>query len=172
MKKVDRLRRSKLRIQSVIEVLEDVSREPGIESITSLGERVDRNVIRGDSSMKSGIYEIRNRITGERYIGKARGLIIRRNRHFRELLANEHHCVCLQKTWNDYFQDISKYVNDLSTITPDELFEFNVIVYCRPSELTFYEHLLIQIVKPEYNTHMTDGHARARIAGVNNDTDK
>lgn len=110
-----------------------------------------------DSGTISGVYEIRNKITGERYIGTSRNIRRRFTRHKEELINRTHHCYLLQRDF-DNFPLVSEVKN------PDDFFEFNVIVYCRPSELFHYEHMIIKTIKPEYNTHMENGHSRARIA--------
>ena len=90
---------------------------------------------------KSGIYEIVNIFNGKRYIGQARNLEIRMKRHWNDLKKGIHHA---SKEMKDDFQSIK-------TDNPEDVFDFKVIKYCRPSELTFYEHLLIKHLNPEYN---------------------
>lgn len=85
---------------------------------------------------KNGVYEIRNKVTGEFYIGQSRDLCVRRNQHMRKLCGGNHENFLLQNS-------VFKYgINSL---------EFRVILYCKPSELTFYESLLIKVFNPTLN---------------------
>ncbi len=103
--------------------------------------------IKGLNQSKSGIYELVNKLNGKRYIGMARNLEVRYNRHMRDLIAFEHCNKRIQEDFEFAIQQNRDYVN------PQDVFEFRVIIYCRPSELTFYEHLLIKYLNPEYNVH-------------------
>ena len=52
--------------------------------------------------MISGIYEIRNLITGDCYIGSSMNITQRKNRHFRDLKNNSHHSIILQRAYCKY----------------------------------------------------------------------
>lgn len=51
------------------------------------------------------IYQIRNIITGQRYIGSTTNLDQRKDRHFTDLHNNKHHNIYLQRSYNKYGQD-------------------------------------------------------------------
>lgn len=103
---------------------------------------------------KTGVYELRNLQTGEFYIGMSHDLYRRYDRHFRELKAGKHPNHLLQNDYNNFVLDI---VNDgfrnPDDIYPRELFDFRIIQFCRESELTLFEHLLIKYLNPWYNIH-------------------
>lgn len=100
-------------------------------------ERVEITIPELKTSV-SGVYEILNLKTGQFYIGMTRNLNRRCETHFRELLDCKHHIEQLQNDFNLY---------------GIENFKFYVIIYCRPSELTFYENILIKQLNPFYNEH-------------------
>lgn len=52
--------------------------------------------------MSGGIYEIRNKVTGKYYVGRAKHFKTRFNRHRYELRHGRHHCLHLQRAWNKY----------------------------------------------------------------------
>lgn len=91
---------------------------------------------------KSGVYCLRNKLNGRLYIGMARNLENRKNRHFRDLNKFEHVNPLLQKDFVD---------NEWHYTLAESLFEFEVIIYCYPSELTFWEKILIDNLHPYYN---------------------
>lgn len=97
---------------------------------------------------KSGVYCLRNKLNGRLYIGMARNLEIRYLRHRRDLATGEHCNKLIQLDYDECFKEDSIEFSDW-----DKLFSFEIIIYCRPSELTFYEHLLIKYVHPYYNIH-------------------
>lgn len=102
---------------------------------------------------KSGVYEIRNKDNGRIYIGQSRNIVSRIDRHKRDLIQGNHKSKLLQSDFNTIH---NKRVLDLictsSLETIMDVFEFSVIHYCPPSQLTFWENLLIKAIKPEYNT--------------------
>lgn len=57
-----------------------------------------------DSSI-SGVYEIRNKINGHRYIGSSVDIEKRWNLHNYQLDRNKHHSIYLQRAWNKYGRD-------------------------------------------------------------------
>lgn len=98
---------------------------------------------------KSGVYCLRNKLNGRLYIGMARNLFIRRDRHLNDLMHGKHHSKFLQKD----FDDINKNPEGSFDwgIAFDERFEFEIIIYCYPSQLTFWENILIKQLQPYYN---------------------
>lgn len=94
---------------------------------------------------KSGVYCLRNKLNNRLYIGMARNLENRYSRHLNDIVKGIHHSKSLMGDFLD-----SQGIN---YTPPQNIFEFEVIIYCRPSELTFYEHLLITALNPYYNTH-------------------
>lgn len=104
--------------------------------------------LKGLKQSKSGVYCLRNKLNGRLYIGMARNLENRKQRHWNNLISGKHaNKVLLTDFQNNLYQEN----NDI--YSPTDLFEFEVIIYCRPSELTFYEHLLITHLQPYYNIH-------------------
>ena len=51
------------------------------------------------------IYEIKNIINNKRYIGYTKDIEVRKKRHFKELHANKHHSILLQRAYNKYGPD-------------------------------------------------------------------
>lgn len=92
--------------------------------------------------LKSGIYEIRNLITGCLYIGSASDLNKRSRVHRLKLLRNEHHAAYLQRSWNLHGEDN---------------FQFNVLLYCDKENLIYFEQRFIDYYNPEYNSSKTAG---------------
>jgi len=86
--------------------------------------------------MKSGIYQIVNRVNNKRYIGSTCRLLGRKKRHFSELRCNIHHSQALQRAYN-------KYGNDS--------FDFLILEYCEPDKLLEREQWYIDNLLPEYN---------------------
>lgn len=85
---------------------------------------------------RSGIYKIQNIINGNFYIGQSVNLGRRRTNHFYELRHSKHGNEHLQRAFNKY---------------GEENFIFEIILYCEPDELTYYEQSLVDLLKPEYN---------------------
>jgi hypothetical protein len=96
---------------------------------------------------KSGVYCLRNKLNGRLYIGMARNLAVRKDRHFNDLMRGIHASKILQSEFDDYFSQFNSVVK--SDI--DEMFEFEIIIFCYPSQLTFWEGILIDNLKPYYN---------------------
>jgi group I intron endonuclease len=92
---------------------------------------------------KSGVYEILNKFNGKRYIGNSKSMVIRKQHHISDLNWNRHKSKELQNDFNDAQKTMCSF---------DDVFEFNVIIYCEVSELEFWERLLIDNLHPEYNT--------------------
>jgi hypothetical protein len=96
---------------------------------------------------KSGVYCLRNKHNGRLYIGMARNLAVRKDRHFNDLMKGIHHSRVLQEDFNQINMEFSGNWKDGF----NEKFEFEVIIYCYPSQLTFWEGILIDNLKPYYN---------------------
>ena len=84
--------------------------------------------------MNSGIYQIRNKINGKRYIGQGAELKRREQKHFSMLKSGNHDNLHLQRAYNKYGK---------------ENFEFKIILYAESDELTRYEQELVDKYKPE-----------------------
>lgn len=99
---------------------------------------------------KSCVYMITNKINSRIYIGQTTNIFNRMPRHYRDILSGEHIC---KEMVND-FKAQNQFIENLDTTnkySPSDLFEFSILCYCRPSELTFYENILIRTLNPEYN---------------------
>ena len=96
--------------------------------------------------MTAGIYKITNLSTSEFYIGKSKNLLSRKRMHFWELSTGRHDNILLL---NDY----RKYGRGN--------FMHEVVLICEVFELSRYEKLLIQRLKPYYNSQLT-GNSRRR----------
>lgn len=84
----------------------------------------------------SGIYEIRNNLTGDFYIGQS-VCIARRWRAHKSMLNLGTHCnPHFQNAWNKY---------------GSVAFSLRVILVCEPEELTRYEQALVNSRHPAYN---------------------
>lgn len=84
----------------------------------------------------SGIYQIRNIVNGNIYIGQSVDLYFREKRHFSELRHDRHHSRHLQHAYNKYGADN---------------FVFEVLIYCKPEELTRLEQEIVDRASPAYN---------------------
>jgi len=58
---------------------------------------------------RSGIYEIKNIITGDVYIGSSKDMAARWRRHKRDLRAGKHHSRYLNRAWAKYGEDAFKF---------------------------------------------------------------
>lgn len=118
--------------------------------ITDYTSQTEKKIeLQGLKQSKSGIYEIRNKFNNKRYIGMARNLVTRKQHHISDLIKGIHKSKEMQSDFEklclvEHSHLESKYV--------EEIFEFNVIIYCYPASLNFWELLLIDNVHPEYNT--------------------
>jgi excinuclease UvrABC nuclease subunit len=84
-----------------------------------------------------GVYQLRNTVTGDFYIGQSTNLIHRKNSHLWCLRSKHHSNKKLQRAYNRYGR---------------KAFIFEVLVYCEPFELIRYEKGLIERLNPAYNT--------------------
>jgi len=112
----------------------------------------------------SGIYEIVNLENGKRYIGSAQNYLLRWKHHRFLLLKGRHHSRHMQAAWKKYGGD---------------RFQFNILIFCQPNLLLFYEQLVIDAYKPEYNTlpiagsprgmrHSTETKAKISLSRIGN----
>lgn len=60
--------------------------------------------------MTGGIYEIRNKVNGKYYLGRAERFKARFNRHRYDLRRGRHPCLYLQRAWNKYGEDAFEFV--------------------------------------------------------------
>lgn len=75
---------------------------------------------------KSGIYQIRNLVTGKVYVGSSKNIRLRWYVHAHELKKNKHHSVLLQRAYNKYGKDA---------------FVYEILTHCPPVKdiLEFFE---------------------------------
>lgn len=108
--------------------------------------------IQGNKAGNVGVYCLRNKFNGRLYIGKARNLNTRYQRHCRDIENGTHHSKSLIQ---DFKEGVDKLMleDDNNVYFPSDVFEFEVIIFCRESELTFYENYLIKYLNPYYNIH-------------------
>lgn len=92
--------------------------------------------------MKSCVYEIRNVVTGGRYIGSAKKLSTRRNRHYWELKNGRHPNKHLQNSYHKH---------------GEKNFLISPLLFCSIENLLLYEQICIDNLKPEYNLTPTAG---------------
>ena len=99
--------------------------------------------------MATGIYCIRNLITGEFYIGSTvRNLARRWDEHRQDLRAGRHHSYRLQAAWRFY---------------GESSFRFSVIEECLPAQCIEREQWFIDIFDPEYNICKVVGAPGSRL---------
>lgn len=94
---------------------------------------------------KTGVYEILNTITKERYVGSASrigksnslsGFYVRFEKHKSLLKSNKHYNIHLQRAYNKYGENN---------------FNFNVLSICPPEYCIKLEQWFLDNLKPEYN---------------------
>lgn len=86
------------------------------------------------TEINSGVYCIENIQTGKKYIGQSVNITRRIKRHTLELAKGCHSNTHLQNAWNRYGEDS---------------FEFKILIYCEPFELTKYEQFFVDLYTPE-----------------------
>lgn len=93
-----------------------------------------------------GVYQIRNKQNGHRYVGSAGGRTLqqRLRDHIRALERGVHHNAYLQRACNLYGL---------------EMFEFTPLLFCDKEDVLFYEQLAIDAFQPEYNLCPTAGNS-------------
>lgn len=93
-------------------------------------------------AMESGIYQIKNAITGDFYIGSASNLRQRLRDHRRRLVNNAHVNEHLQRAYNKYGA---------------ENFEYSMLEYCEKEQAIEREQYYIDSESPAYNMCPTAG---------------
>lgn len=89
--------------------------------------------------MKTGVYQIRNKVNGKRYIGSAagkNGFDGRWRVHLHHLRNSTHANKHLQNAWNKYNA---------------EAFAFEIVERCKPSECIIREQHHLDVKQPKYN---------------------
>jgi group I intron endonuclease len=84
----------------------------------------------------SGIYKIINKLNGKIYIGSTINFRLRKNLHFSRLERNVHENKHIQNAYNKYGK---------------ENLNFKILFICNKELLTFFEQIVIDKLKPEYN---------------------
>jgi group I intron endonuclease len=125
-------------------MLEPIKNSEGLDTRIGVVEEVYPEDYLKGPRLTSGIYEIRNKLNGKRYVGSAKNIFGRWKKHKNCLVRNEHN-VKLQNAWNKY---------------GESAFEFNVILWCAVLDLIRYEQLFIDgydTFKNGYNACPTAG---------------
>lgn len=86
--------------------------------------------------MKSGVYRIVQLSTGKQYVGSAKVLTLRWNKHRSDLRLGKHHSTKLQNSWNKYGESD---------------FRFDIIEYCEESQLVSREQFWLDEIRPFFN---------------------
>ena len=84
----------------------------------------------------AGVYEIRNAINGNCYIGSSINLALRLRKHKEALRSHRHNNSHLQRAWDKY---------------GESSFSFKTILLCDYNTTLIYEQMCIDGLKPEYN---------------------
>lgn len=98
--------------------------------------------------MKSGVYQITNRIDGRKYIGSAQNFSARWAKHSYDLRNGKHHSKFMQRCFDKYGEDA---------------FAFEVLLYCDKENVLMYEQILLDAVRPEYNMHKSAFSSMGRV---------
>lgn len=88
------------------------------------------------------IYQIKNTTTQKTYIGSTKEFASRKARHLRDLRANKHHNIHLQRSFNKYGENV---------------FEFSVLEECTLDNQFELEAIWIANNNPEYNIGSVGG---------------
>ena len=86
----------------------------------------------------SGVYMIRNTVTGDRYIGCSKHIETRWKQHRKELVSGLHHCQKLQVAWAAHGAESFEFTI-LEEVTP-------------PADPYIAESRYLREMQPEYNT--------------------
>lgn len=86
--------------------------------------------------LKCGIYQIRNLLNNDIYIGQSRNFKARRGSHFSQLKNNKSPHIILQRAYNKYGK---------------ENFVFEILIYCEIKDLNYYEQSFVDLFDPAYN---------------------
>jgi group I intron endonuclease len=105
--------------------------------------------------MNSGIYQFRNIINNTIYIGSAKNLRYRKNRHLRELRGNKHHSLKFQRSFNKYGESnfeytILEYVKEEYLIEREQFF-LNEILFANINDNKF-DYIALNIGREAKNT--------------------
>ena len=101
-----------------------------------------------DDASRTGVYSIRNRINGKRYVGSAsRSFRTRWGYHLKDLRANKHRNRHLQSSWRKYGEDV---------------FEFEILEVCEPDDCVSREQVFMDAMEVTCDVH---GYNIAPIAG-------
>lgn len=92
--------------------------------------------------LKSGVYQLKNKVTGKVYFGSTKNLYNRKLKHFWMLRQNNH-------TNSNIRKDCQKY--------GAEVFEFEILAYVPEDELLEYEQVLLNLDVKKYNTCLVAG---------------
>jgi group I intron endonuclease len=90
----------------------------------------------------AGVYKITNTVSGNYYIGSSKALQARWARHRTELRTGRHHSPQLLRAYARHGQDALK---------------FEVLLECSVENLLMYEQILLDGLKPAYNSARTAG---------------
>lgn len=93
-------------------------------------------------TVTGGVYEIRNIVDGNIYIGSSSDIKARWRTHKRTLKLNKHHNPYLQRSWIKHGEDC---------------FSFSVIEYCETELLILREQYYIDTLEPIYNNSKIAG---------------
>jgi len=88
------------------------------------------------SGKHSGVYIIKHVDSGKQYVGSSKLMSHRFKQHKAALNGYGHQNSYLQYAWNKYGQDA---------------FEFKVILICDKYQMRYYEQLIMDSLKPEFN---------------------
>lgn len=101
-------------------------------------------LVSSEETKQRGIYQIRNLVTNQIYLGSAsRTFYYRWHLHRFHLRKKDHHCKHLQNSFNKY---------------GEENFEFEIIEVCGTEVILEREQYYLDTRKPEYNTVKFAGH--------------
>ena len=92
--------------------------------------------------LSSGVYQIRNTITNDCYVGSSVNIHQRKTKHLYLLRTNKHDNPRLQNAVNKYGL---------------ENFSFEVLQHCKESDLLPLEQILINTIQPTYNIQQIAG---------------
>lgn len=95
--------------------------ENSVTEDTTSGTKTDSTkIVLNDTTKKSGIYKIVNKINGKYYVGSSKNINGRRLRHFDELRKGSHRNVKLQRAFNKYGEENFQFIC-AELLTTDDL---------------------------------------------------
>jgi len=95
--------------------------------------------------MISGVYKITNTVNNRFYIGSSKNIESRIRAHKASLRRRDHRSKFLQRSYDKYGL---------------EYFKFETVIICSEDNLLFYEQLLIDSLKPDFNNSKVAGSTR------------